>query len=91
MLLQVDLKEDIITTLEINIYPVDKHSETLLELYPIKPANQVLPEWYKKQKISKRGSLEYSNLDYSNMKKAKQLYDLLLRRITQSAVKGIMS
>jgi len=57
MLLQVNLKEDIITTLEINIYPVDEHSETLLELYPIKPANQVLPEWYKKQKISKRGSL----------------------------------
>ena len=72
MLLQVDLKEDIITTLEINIYPVDEHSETLLELYPIKPSNQILPEWYKKQKTSKRGSLEYSNLDYSNMKKAKQ-------------------
>ena len=31
-----------------------------------------MPEWYKKQKVSKRGSLEHSNLDFSNMKKAKQ-------------------
>ena len=72
MLQTVNLKEDIITTSEINIYPWNEHSEALLELYPIKPANQVLPEWYKKQKVSKRGSLEYSNLDYSKMKQAKQ-------------------
>ena len=44
----------------------------MLELYPIKPANQVLPDWYKKQKISKRGSTAFSNLDMSDMKQAKQ-------------------
>ena len=58
--------------LEINVYPADEYSEKLQKLYPIKPANQVLPEWYKKQKISHRGSLEYSNIDASQVKNAKQ-------------------
>lgn len=53
LLRTVNLREDIITTLEINVYPWNEHSQSLLELYPIVPANKVLPEWYKKQKISK--------------------------------------
>jgi len=48
--------------LKIEIYPYDKMGETILELYPLQPANKFLPEWYKKQKVHQRGTETYSNL-----------------------------
>lgn len=38
--------------MDINIYPIKKEFQTLLDLYPPQLANKFLPEWYKKMKLN---------------------------------------
>lgn len=47
----------------IEIYPRDKRFEELLKLYPPIQANRFLPDWYKKNKVYKRGSNATSQVD----------------------------
>jgi len=47
--------------MEIDIYPVFKEFERLLDLYPPDLANKFLPEWYKKQEFAKYFDTRNSN------------------------------
>ena len=45
----------------LEVIPRKKEFNALLELYPPKPANKFLPDWYKKQKVLKRFDIYNTN------------------------------
>ena len=49
--------------LSIEIYPINKKAEVLMNLYPPVLANKFLPDWYKKQKSYKRGDINTSSVE----------------------------
>lgn len=60
--------------MKINIYPLYKSFEPLLELYPPLPANKFIPEWYKSQKLTHT----VDNKKIPNAKKCPAIQDYML-------------
>lgn len=60
---------------KLEIYPINKYFQFLLELYPPVHANKFLPEWYKKQKVWYKNKVldtkDYIEPSDENFRKAK--------------------
>jgi len=63
--------------MDINIYPVRKEFQTLLELYPPKLANKFLPDWYKKMKLNNYYDTINSEKPYISAKNCPAIQDIL--------------